>query len=159
MSKQQLIGIIIWKVMYFTILEHTVPLPHLCISTAFGGHIISYLVRDSWNFVTLANTRDDVVEEAFDKIGKSMESFLFWWASFGKFGVWKLILLIDGNYPRSRHKTLDFSFSGLKTAVLYDLAKQDAYSLENKEFLKPQDHALIRHVAASLHVCIADIFI
>ncbi len=61
-------------------------------------------------------------------------------------------------YPRSKHKTLDFSFSGLKTAVLYDLVRRDAYDLKTKTFLRPDDEHLKKEVASSLLVCMADIF-
>ena len=54
---------------------------------------------------------------------------------------------------------LPFSFSGLKTAVLYHLVAQGAYDLKKRQFLKSDDHELIEKVASSLHVCIADIFI
>jgi N6-L-threonylcarbamoyladenine synthase len=138
-------------------LEHDVPFPHVCI-TASGGHTSLNLVRDFGNFVTLADTHDDAAGEVFDKVAKLMNL-----PYPGGPVLEKLASEVDfvdtRMYPRSRHKTLGFSFSGLKTAVLYDLVKQDAYSLENKEFLKPHDHELIRYVAASLHVCIADIFI
>jgi tRNA N6-adenosine threonylcarbamoyltransferase len=138
-------------------LEHTIPFPHLCL-TASGGHTSLYLVRDFGDFITLADTRDDAAGEAFDKIAKLM-NLPYPGGPILETLAQEVDFVDTRKYPRSRHKTLDFSFSGLKTAVLYDLAKQDAYSLENKEFLKPQDHALIRHVAASLHVCIADIFV
>src|SRR5579863_9284673 len=62
------------------------------------------------------------------------------------------------HYPRSKHKTLDFSFSGLKTAVLYDLVKRDGYNLNTKTFLRSDDMQLKKEVASSLLVCIADIF-
>jgi N6-L-threonylcarbamoyladenine synthase len=116
-------------------------------------------VRGFGDYVTLADTRDDAAGEAFDKIAKLMQlpypggPVLEKLAAENSFADTR-------HYPRGkRSDTLDFSFSGLKTAVLYDLVRQNAYSLEQKEFLKPNDHALIREVAASLHVCIADIFI
>ncbi|HSW73563.1 MAG TPA: tRNA (adenosine(37)-N6)-threonylcarbamoyltransferase complex transferase subunit TsaD, partial [Candidatus Limnocylindria bacterium] len=62
------------------------------------------------------------------------------------------------HYPRPKHKTLDFSFSGLKTAVMYDLVNRGAYDLQAKKFLKPDDIALQRQVAGSLLVCITDTF-
>jgi len=62
------------------------------------------------------------------------------------------------HYPRSKHKTLDFSFSGLKTAVLYDLVNRNAYDLKTKTFLRPENEQLKKEVASSLLVCLADIF-
>ena len=54
---------------------------------------------------------------------------------------------------------LDFSFSGLKTAVLYDLIKRNAFDIQTKQFLKHNDQKFISEVASSLLVCISDIFI
>jgi len=62
------------------------------------------------------------------------------------------------NYPRGQNDTLNFSFSGLKTAVLYDLAKRGAYDLKARKFLKPDDLKLQQEVASSLLVCVKDIF-
>jgi N6-L-threonylcarbamoyladenine synthase len=139
-------------------LEHTVPFPHLCI-TASGGHTSLNLVRGFGDFITLADTRDDAAGEAFDKIAKLM-GLPYPGGPVLELLAREIDFADTRNYPRgTKQKTLEFSFSGLKTAVLYDLIKQDAYNLDNKEFLRPQDHDLIRHVAASLHVCIADIFI
>jgi N6-L-threonylcarbamoyladenine synthase len=58
-----------------------------------------------------------------------------------------------------RKKNLSFSFSGLKTAVLYDLVNRNAYDLKNKHFLASDNLTLKQQVASSLLVCIKDIFI
>ena len=63
------------------------------------------------------------------------------------------------HYPRAMSQGLNFSFSGLKTAVLYDLVKRNAYDLATKKFLKEQDEQFKQQVASSLLVCITDIFI
>ena len=62
------------------------------------------------------------------------------------------------HYPRAHADKLNFSFSGLKTAVLYDLVKRDAYDMQTKTFLYPQDEQFKQQVASSLLTCIADIF-
>ena len=61
-------------------------------------------------------------------------------------------------YPRMVHNNLDFSFSGLKTAVLYSMVELGAYDLKAKKFLKPDDKELMVDVSSSLLVCVADIF-
>ncbi len=137
-------------------IEHTVPFPHLCL-TASGGHTSLYLIKDFGDYDILGETEDDAAGEAFDKIAKLMNlpypggpiiERLAQEVQFQDFY----------HYPRSKHKTLNFSFSGLKTAVLYDLVKKGAYNLQAKKFLADSDKQLKKEVASSLLVCIADIF-
>ncbi len=103
----------------------------------------------------LGQTQDDAAGEAFDKIAKLMHL-----PYPGGPIIEKLARDVDFqdffHYPRSKHKTLDFSFSGLKTAVLYDLVKQGAYNLATKTFLRSDDEQFKKEVASSLLVCIAD---
>ena len=54
--------------------------------------------------------------------------------------------------------SLDFSFSGLKTAVLYDMVARGAYDLKEKRFLKDDDLEFKQKVASSILVCMGDIF-
>src|SRR6516165_9522109 len=89
-----------------------------------GGHTILYHCRDALHFERLGATLDDAAGEAFDKVasllglgfpgGPAVERE----AAAGDPTAVKL--------PRSflHEERLDFSFSGLKTAVLYALARQ-----------------------------------
>lgn len=138
-------------------IEHDVPFPHLCL-TASGGHTSLYLMKNFGDYEILGETQDDAAGEAFDKIAKLMNL-----PYPGGPVIEKLAHEVNFqdfyNYPRSKHKTLDFSFSGLKTAVLYDLVNRNAYDLKTKTFLRSDDEQLKKEVASSLLVCIADIFI
>lgn len=138
-------------------IEHTIPFPYLCI-TASGGHTALYIIHGYGSYETLGRTRDDAAGEAFDKIAKMIgvpypggPALEIMAKSVHFFDYFK--------YPRLKEKNFDFSFSGLKTAVLYDLVKKGAYNLEAKEFLAHENHALKTQVASSLHCAIADIFI
>src|SRR5438045_2289637 len=51
-------------------------------------------------------------------------------------------------YPRATHNSLNFSFSGLKTAVMYDLVKREYYNLQIKQFLEPENLELKRQIAS-----------
>jgi len=137
-------------------IEHNVPFPHLCL-TASGGHTSLYLMKDFGDYEVLGETQDDAAGEAFDKIAKLMDL-----PYPGGPVIEKLARDVEFkdffHYPRSKHKTLDFSFSGLKTAVLYDLVKQGAYDLTTKTFLRSHDEQFKKEVASSLLVCMADIF-
>jgi len=137
-------------------IENKIPFPHLVI-TASGGHTSMYLVEDFGKYTILGQTLDDAAGEAFDKIAK--------WLNYPYPGgpiIEKLAEAVNFqdfyHYPRPRHKTLDFSFSGLKTAALYDLANRSQYDLKTKKFIVEPDETLKQQVASSLLVCITDIF-
>jgi N6-L-threonylcarbamoyladenine synthase len=138
-------------------IENAVPFPHICI-TASGGHTSLYLVHDYGAYTILGQTLDDAAGEAFDKIAKLMKL-----PYPGGPVIEKLATAIDYqdvfHYSRPKHKTLDFSFSGLKTAVLYDMVKRNGYDMTSKTFLKEDDELFKQQVASSMLVCIADIFV
>lgn len=141
---------------FSSFLENDVPFPHLCI-TASGGHTSLYLVEDFGKYTVLGETVDDAAGEAFDKISKLLGlgypggPIIEQLASKANFQDFF-------KYPRASARTLNFSFSGLKTAVLYDLVKRNAYDMQSKKFLKQDDEIFKQQVASSLLVCIADIF-
>lgn len=142
--------------MFSACIEQTIPFPFLCI-TASGGHTSLYLIEDYGRFTLLGSTLDDAAGEAFDKIarliglpypGGPVIELLAKEAQFKDFF----------HYPRSMPHSLNFSFSGLKTAVLYDLIKRGAYDPKTKRYLKEHDREFTQQVASSLLVCIGDIF-
>lgn len=82
-----------------------------------GGHTALYNVKGPGEFTLISNTRDDAAGEAYDKVAKMMGLGY-------PGGIVIDKLAAKGNkkaihFPRAMmHKnTLDFSFSGLKTAV------------------------------------------
>lgn len=138
-------------------IEHDVPFPHLTL-TASGGHTALYLMKGFGDYQTIGHTIDDAAGEAFDKIGK-----LIGLPYPGGPLIEQLAQEVNFedffHYPRTKMPDLNFSFSGLKTAVLYDLVKRGAYDMHTKMFLQPDNHELKQRVASSLLVCITDIFI
>lgn len=137
-------------------IEHEIPFPYVCI-TASGGHTSLYLITDFGDYTVLGQTIDDAAGEAFDKIAKVINL-----PYPGGPEIEKMAQAVDFqdffHYTRSNPAGFDFSFSGLKTAVLYDLVKRNAYDMETKKFLKPDDTFLQKQVSSSLLVCITDIF-
>ncbi len=89
-----------------------------------GGHTEFYLVKDLIDYELLGTTLDDACGEAFDKVGKmlglpypagiAIEEM----ARKGKRTI---------QFPHPRVPGLNFSFSGLKTAVLYFLKNNQEY--------------------------------
>jgi tRNA N6-adenosine threonylcarbamoyltransferase len=137
-------------------LEYDVPFPHLCLS-ASGGHTALYRINNFGDFVVLGQTIDDAAGEAFDKVAKMM-GFPYPGGPIIEQLAQEIGFADTCHYPRQREKILDFSFSGIKTAVLYDLVRKGAYNLQTKEFLCPEDRTIKQEVASSLLVCIGDIF-
>lgn len=142
---------------FSSFLEHKVPFPHVCL-TASGGHTSLYVIEDFGNYTLLGQTLDDAAGEAFDKIAKLMGlgypggPVIEKLATAGNFQDYF-------HYPRASAHGFDFSFSGLKTAVLYDLVKRNAYDMKSKKFLKADDLEFQQQVASSLLVCMKDIFV
>ena len=75
------------------------------------------------DYHVLGTTQDDAAGEAFDKVAKLLNL-----PYPGGPEIERRAALVNFqdfyNYPRHKEKTLDFSFSGLKTAVLYDLVAE-----------------------------------
>lgn len=137
-------------------LENTPEFPHICLS-ASGGHTALYYVEDFGKYTLLGHTIDDAAGEAFDKIAKLM-NLGYPGGPIMEILAQKAHFIDYFRYPRAHTQGLDFSFSGLKTAILYDLVKRNAYDLKTKQFLSSDNQELIMQVASSLHVCVADIF-
>ncbi len=96
--------------------------PFFCL-TVSGGHTQIVLVRDHLDMAIIGQTLDDAVGEAFDKGGKIFG--LGYPAgpvidSLAKKGQANITL------PEPQVPGLDFSFSGIKTAVLYHVQAQKA---------------------------------
>ena len=136
-------------------LDHDVPFPHLCL-TASGGHTSLCLVRDFGVYEVIGHTLDDAAGEAFDKVAKLLGLPYPGGPEIERCAQAQNFKDFF-DYPRGKHTTLDFSFSGLKTAVLYSLVNRGAYDLKARQLLDTSQ-GLKEEVASSLLVCVADIF-
>lgn len=95
--------------------------PFLCL-TVSGGHTMIVLVKDYFNMKIIGKTTDDAAGEAFDKIGKI----------FGlDYPAGPIVdrLAKEGNpnsfkFNKPRLENYDYSFSGVKTSVLYFIQKE-----------------------------------
>jgi N6-L-threonylcarbamoyladenine synthase len=89
-----------------------------------GGHTSLYFSGEAWRYECLAGTRDDAAGEAYDKVAKMLGL-----PYPGGPVIDRLASGYDGACdrfapPKISDGSLDFSFSGLKTAVLYILQKE-----------------------------------
>lgn len=103
--------------------------PFLCL-TVSGGHTQIVLVKDFLEMEVLGTTLDDAAGEAFDKTGKLLDL---------EYPAGPIIdrMAQQGNpvfdFPEPQIPGLDFSFSGLKTSILYFLRDR---TKENPDFIK-----------------------
>jgi N6-L-threonylcarbamoyladenine synthase len=91
--------------------------PHICL-TVSGGHNMLLHVRDSCRYELLGTTLDDAAGEAFDKIAKFLGLDFPGGPVIDKLSQQGNRKAFNFPRPMIRSKTLDFSFSGLKTAVI-----------------------------------------
>lgn len=101
---------------YANALEHELVFPALALVVS-GGHTELVLMKDHYNFEKLGETLDDAVGEAYDKVARVL--------GIGYPGgpiIDKLAKLGQNTYPlplvRLSKDSFDFSFSGIKSAVL-----------------------------------------
>lgn len=122
--------------------------PFLCL-TISGGHTQIILVRDHLDMEILGETIDDAAGEAFDKTGKMLGLPYPAGPAIDKLAR-KGSAIIP--FPLPVVEGLNFSFSGLKTSVLYFLQKQMA---ENPLYI--QDN--IQDICASVQNTIVSILL
>lgn len=120
--------------------------PFVCLVVS-GGHTFIVHVKDYGSYEVIGETRDDAAGEAYDKVARSL--------GLGYPGGPKIDKLSkEGNedaikFPRANFhdNTLDFSFSGVKSAVLNYLNKME---MKNEEINKAD-------VAASFQKAVVDV--
>ncbi len=121
-----------------------------------GGHTSLFLTQSETRHTQVGGTIDDAAGEAFDKVGKILG--LGYPAgpeidTISQKGNEKAIL-----FPRSYLKkdSLDFSFSGVKTAVLYHCRGQDSKNAGEMPELKDGE---IADLAASFQEAVVDVLV
>lgn len=122
--------------------SHTINFPLLALVVS-GGHTELVFMRDHFTYDILGETEDDAVGEAFDKVAKMLGLPYPGGPEIGKradaFHRSATFSSHDSatfSFPRPMRESGDyrFSFSGLKTAVLYFLKKHEAQKHE-EEFI------------------------
>jgi len=122
--------------------------PFLCL-TVSGGHTQIVLVKDYTEMEVLGTTMDDAAGEAFDKTGKMLGLPYPAGPEIDKLaslGIPKF------SFPEPKVDGLNFSFSGLKTSILYFLQKEITL---NKNFVQEN----INDICCSVQTKIVDILI
>ncbi len=141
--------------------------PLACL-VASGGHTDLVLMEGHGKYRLVGRTRDDAAGEAFDKaarilglgfpggpeIQKAAESLAT--DEGGPDDGDETITLASSPLPRAwMRDTLDFSFSGVKTAMLH--RAQDVGLYPPSEFDPPQVERLVAHLAAEFQESLVDV--
>nr|WP_304608107.1 tRNA (adenosine(37)-N6)-threonylcarbamoyltransferase complex transferase subunit TsaD [Lentiprolixibacter aurantiacus] len=116
--------------------------------TISGGHTQIVLVKDYFQMEVLGETLDDAVGEAFDKSAKLLGLTYPGGPLIDRFGQ-------KGNpkafpFPKPRVDGLNFSFSGLKTSILYFVQRETA---KNPDFVQEN----LNDICASIQFTITEI--
>ena len=115
-------------------LEHPdAELPMLSI-IASGGHTSLYLMRTRDDFEMLGQTRDDAIGEAFDKVGKLLGLGYPGGPIIDRIADRKAENTIGLTHAQFDSQTFDFSYSGIKTAILYYVHRNNIPSYTSGEY-------------------------
>ena len=130
--------------MYAAGAESEIDFPFIALVVS-GGHTLLVDVKDELSYSILGRTRDDAAGEAFDKGAKILGLSYPGGVSIEKTGMAGNASAYD--FPRAlkERKSLDFSFSGLKTSLLY--------------FNEKNPDAVIADVCASYQQAIVDVLV
>ena len=118
-----------------------------------GGHTSLHIAEDYGRYIELGRTRDDAAGEAYDKVSKLL--------GLGYPGGPVLDRLAEKGDPRAIDfpraylpESFDFSFSGLKTAVLQFLRKEKLL-----DTAMPPAPELLHNIAASFQAAVVDVLV
>jgi len=119
---------------FSNLVEQQVEVPFLTLLVS-GGHTELILVEALGSYQLLGRTRDDAAGEAFDKVAKLLELLPREGVVMGGRIIAELAERGDAKaigFPRPLSGEMDFSFSGLKTAVLNYVRKLDLRERERQ---------------------------
>lgn len=128
--------------------EKNLEFPFIALAVS-GGHTSLYLVHGIDNCRLLGQTRDDAAGEAFDKVAKLLNLGYPGGVVIDRLAKEGDPKAID--FPRAflSRNSLDFSFSGIKTAVLNYVSACSAVSISDR----------INDIAASFQEAVVDVLV
>jgi N6-L-threonylcarbamoyladenine synthase len=111
-------------------------MPAVCLIVS-GGHTVIYFVQSEaqngaahFSYARIGGTRDDAAGEAYDKVARLLALGYPGGPVIDQLAVHGDARSIRFNEPKMRGNVFDFSFSGIKTAVLYYLRRHRELQLE-----------------------------
>jgi len=134
---------------YANFLEHNeIKPPFVCLIVS-GGHTSLVYIRNFGEYKLLGQTKDDAAGEVFDKIAKVLDLGYPGGPITEKLAKEGEPSSIKFPRPLLNDKSYDFSFSGLKTAVIYYI----------KELKKENKNIPVRDTLASFQQAVIDVLV
>ena len=120
--------------------------PNICLLLT-GGHTEIYLLESKKKITLLGETVDDALGETFDKVGKLLDLKYPGGPEIEKMAINGNEMAYDLPTPLLNENNLNFSFSGLKTAVSQIVKKNDL------------SNVFIANLSASFQFCVSKIIL
>lgn len=114
-----------------------------------GGHTELVLIKQWLDYTVIGSTLDDAAGEAFDKVARMLDLGYPGGPHISRLARTGSRMAFPFPRPMIHTKNFDFSFSGLKTAVLYTLRELK----EKKAVIKKED------IAASFENAVVDVLV
>jgi N6-L-threonylcarbamoyladenine synthase len=115
----------------------SVKFPAVCLVVS-GGHTSMFLMKKIGKYELIGETLDDAAGECFDKVARIMNMGYPGGPLISKLAneFKKEESSVKLPRPMIHQKNYDFSFSGLKTAVLYNYKSQNEKKRKSKEYMR-----------------------
>ncbi|MFA7715303.1 MAG: tRNA (adenosine(37)-N6)-threonylcarbamoyltransferase complex transferase subunit TsaD [Candidatus Paceibacterota bacterium] len=127
--------------------------PAICL-IASGGHTQLVLMERIGSYRTLGESRDDAAGECLDKtariLGLSYPGGPIIYEIAKNFKPEKSKITVKLPRPMIFSKNYDFSFSGLKTAVLYEFKKREIKTQRSKEYIRAMAYEIQKSIIDTL---------
>jgi N6-L-threonylcarbamoyladenine synthase len=145
---------------------HVLTYPHMGMVVS-GGHTSLYNVQSETNITQIGQTIDDAAGEAFDKVAKLLNLGYPGGVIIEKIAKGVDHSGIDLPRPMMNDNSYDFSFSGLKTAVLNLVIKSEIFDgldlrfsgLPEPKKPRPGKERLIPVIAAAFQAAVVDVLV
>ncbi|HQI02380.1 MAG TPA: tRNA (adenosine(37)-N6)-threonylcarbamoyltransferase complex transferase subunit TsaD [Deltaproteobacteria bacterium] len=147
-------------------IEHEVTYPHIGMVVS-GGHTSLYRICSPSDIVRIGQTLDDAAGEAYDKVAK-----LLYLGYPGGVVIERISRGVDHeeiDFPRPliNDDTYDFSFSGLKTAVLNRVLREEIFEhvdlsfsgLPEEKKPLPGKEDMVPKIAAAFQAAVIDVLV
>jgi N6-L-threonylcarbamoyladenine synthase len=127
--------------------------------TVSGGHTQLVLVKGTFDYTILGETKDDAAGEAFDKVAKMLGVGYPGGPLVDKFAAVGNPGFVNFPRPYLEEGSLEFSFSGLKTAVLYHLRKIGYHPVPEVDPAFAAHRKLRADLCASFQAAVVDVLV
>ncbi len=138
--------------------KNKIKFPVLCLVVS-GGHTQLVLIKKIGNYQVIGETLDDAAGEAFDKVAKILDLGYPGGPIISKLAHKGKVNAFDLPRPMLNKPNFSFSFSGLKTAVLYTVKKPTHLVKKkvNKDFVR--NKKFVYDMCASFQKAVTDVLI